>query len=499
MNVFGRLLKSQLGLALLAGVVVGTAGTLAFLHSGRPALAEPTEAGILSGTDLSTLQTLDQAGVSLVEQVAPSVVLIRTSRGEGSGFVYRSDGYIMTNAHVVGNSKQVEVEFHDGTTEKANVVVDSADAFNDIAVVRVTKSGLKPARIADSGTVKPGQIAVAIGAPFGLAESVSFGHISALGRQNFIPDRQSQGGFRGYFNMIQTDAAINPGNSGGPLLNYRGEVIGVNSAINSTTGYSSGVGFAIPANTAKIIADQLISKGEITRAYLGVQPSDMKLFEVNKVGVKTGAILRSVEPASPAGKAGLKVNDVIVEIAGKPIRGEQDLRDAMLLNPPGKAIDIRVFRDGDTKTYSMTPTTRPAEPVASRTPSVRDNGGDWPFGFGPDASEEEPVAPAPDEGKAVPAGPVKLGVNVRDLTAAEQKMSPEGHGAMVVTVEPGSVADRAGVKAGWVIYGIGKTKINSSADIKAALSQYKRGDQAVLSFGKVDDGGSISTSTTVRF
>lgn len=229
MNALKGILRSQVGWALVVGAVVGTAATVGFLYSRTAAIASPDGSAVLSGSALSTLQALDQAGTQLVEQVSPSVVLIRTRNSEGSGVIFRQDGYIITNAHVVQGTQTVDVYFHDGKTSKGKVTVDNNDSFNDIAVVKVERTGLPAADFADSTLVKPGQIAVAFGAPFGLQESVSFGHVSAVGRSNFIPDRTVSLGSRVYNNMIQTDAAINPGNSGGPLLDSQGRLLGMNT------------------------------------------------------------------------------------------------------------------------------------------------------------------------------------------------------------------------------------------------------------------------------
>lgn len=489
MNVLRNLFRSQFGWALLAGAAIGTASTVVFLNSRTPALAEPAQTSMLGGNELSMLATLDSAGTKLVEQVSPSVVLVKTNRGEGSGVVYRADGYIMTNAHVVGGADKVSIEFHDGKTETGTVLRDEMDSYNDIAIVKVDRSDLQPARFADSGTVRPGQLAIAIGAPFGLAESVSFGHVSALGRQNFIPDRGTADGVRAYFNMIQTDAAINPGNSGGPLMNYKGEVIGINTAINTMTGASSGVGFAIPANTAKLIAEQLLTKGKITRAYIGVIPADLKGYEVAKLGIKEGAILRQVPDGGPAKNAGLREGDVVIEIAGKQIRGEQDLRDAMLLNIPGKNIEVKAVRGGRTQTFTVKASSRPAPTAQPTMPQDEE----LPFFNAPGEMPQE----RPQDPDA--AQPVRLGVQVRELTAEEKSLAPNKTGVMVVSVEPNSPAAIAGVKPGVVITQLGDTRISSPDVLKSTISKFKRGDATMLTFGRAESAGSMVVSTTVRF
>jgi serine protease Do len=491
MNAMKRLLKSQFGWALVAGAAIGTAATVGFLHSQSTAIAQPGDAPLLSGTAAETLLALDQAGVQLVEKVSPSVVLIRTGRSEGSGVVYRKDGYIMTNAHVVQGATTARVFFNDGREENGRVVVDPNDSFNDIAIIKVERGDLTPAKFADSTLVKPGQIAVAFGAPFGLQESVSFGHVSALGRMNAIPDPSAALQARVYTNMIQTDAAINPGNSGGPLLNYKGEVIGINSAINSTTGYNTGVGFAIPANTAKLIANELIEDGKITRAFLGLQPTALKKFEMDRLKIAGGAIVRSITAGSPADQAGIKVDDVIVKIGEQNIRTDQDVWNAMLSVDPGKPVVVEVVRDGERKNFTARPVERTAE-LDARGQGL--------------AQAPENLAPErPERGRQLPeqnpddSSQVRLGVEVRDLRQQELSLAPGGSGVLVTNVQPNSVAARAGVRPGHVITSIGENKIKRAEDLTRALGSYSKGDSTVLSFGREDESGRVQMSTTVRF
>jgi serine protease Do len=393
---------------------------------------------------------------------------------EGSGVVFRSDGYLITNAHVVQGSDSVNVLFHDGREETGKVIVDTGDSFNDIAVIKVQRDNLPVAKFADSTLVKPGQIAVAFGAPFGLQESVSFGHVSAIGRMNLIPDRSANLGSRVYTNMIQTDAAINPGNSGGPLLNYKGEVIGINSAINSTTGFNTGVGFAIPSNTAKLVAQELIDDGHITRSFLGLQPEDLKPYEKDNLKIAQGAIVRSVTPGSPADKAGIKVDDIIVKLGQQDVRSHQDVWNAMLSIEPNKPLRVEIIRDGQRKALTARPTERTAD-VESRTP---------------DYAESTPQAPD---------GPVSLGVRVRALKQQELSLAPGGSGVLVESVQPDSPAARAGLRPGHVITQLGSKKITSPESLRQAISEYENGDSTTLSFGRVDESGRMSGTATVTF
>jgi serine protease Do len=414
----------------------------------------------------------------------PSVVHIKAAaRGEGSGVVYRADGYILTNAHVVGGAKEVAVVFHDGKEEKGQVIRDD-DMFSDIAVIKVNRNNLRAAKFADSGNIRPGQIAVAIGAPFGLADSVTFGHVSGLGRSNMIPDYESPSGGRVYFNMIQTDAAINPGNSGGPLMNYRGEVIGINSAINSASGFNTGVGFALPSNTARLLGDQLIANGAIKRGYMGAIPNDLLGYERQNLGLQSGAIIRSVEPNMPADKAGLKEGDVIVELGGREIRGEQDLRDALLVNGPGKSVAVRAIRSGSEKSFTLKLTERP-EIQANAAPAPSDMPEDF---ISPDESPN-----------AAPSGPVQLGLSVRDLEPSETGLAPGGRGVMVVQVDANSPAEKAGVRTGVVVTRLGSTVIGSADQLRAEVAKYKKGQRTTISYGKVSGGSTQMATVTLVF
>lgn len=495
MNPFRKLFKTQIGWALLGGAAVGVAGTIAFLHSHSPAVADLLSPPVLAQNELDTLAALDSASTKLVEQIMPTVVSIEAGRGQGSGVVYRADGYIITNAHVVGRADTVNVIFSDGTELKGKVIRDDSEVLSDLAVVKVEKTGLKAARFADSGNVRLGQLAIAVGAPFGYEQSVSFGHVSGLGRRNAVPDASTPTQARFYFNMVQTDAAMNPGNSGGPLMNYRGEVIGINSAISSMTGANSGVGFAIPSNTAVILADQLIEHGKIRRGYLGLTPEDLKGAEIKKLNISRGAIVRDVQAGTPAAQAGIKPGDVIVEISGKDIRGEQDVRDSMLVHPPGKSVVIKFIREGAPKTVSVKLGDRP-DLLASSGNERQPVPPNLPFG---PFSGPMPEREGGDEPPATNS-PVRLGVVVRSMTPDELANLPgPKKGVYVEQVEPNSVAARAGLEPGMVILRVGNKEIGSAEQLREAVSQYKRGQTALLTFGKFTPEVKMTQSITVRF
>lgn len=473
MQMFRRFFQSNLGWALIAGIAVGAAGTLGFLQTRVPAQAEPNDQRLLNAQDLEILAALDTASAKLVEKVSPSVAYIRTQMGEGSGVVYRPDGYIITNSHVVGSSKTVDVFLADGRQTKGEVIADPADPLADVAVIKVPEDDLVPAQFGDSFEVKPGQIAIAIGAPFGLPESVSFGHVSANGRT-----APWVIGGKAYLNMIQTDAAINPGNSGGPLLNYRGEVIGINTIINTTTGVNAGVGFAIPSNTVRLVADQLIANGKVVRAYLGLTPENLKPVEVKKFGVQQGAIVRNVEEGSAAAKAGMKPGDIVTEIQGRRIRGEQDLRDAMLIHKPGSSVVIKLIRDGKVQSVTAQLTGRP-DLLSQATP------GSQPRVF--DESNAQPDASAP----------VTLGVRIRELTTEEK--GQYGSGVMVTQVEPGSPAEMAGIPVGAVIQKLGDQSITSAEQLKNLISRMRPGARTTITYSMNRNGVSAKVTQTIQF
>jgi putative serine protease PepD len=257
---------------------------------------------------------------------------------EGTGFVYDTNGDILTNEHVVDGATSVSVKFSDGSTYKATVV--GTDPSTDVAVVHVNApaSKLVPLTLADSSAAAVGDGVVAIGNPFGLEGTVTSGIVSAVGREITAPDNSPIEG------AIQTDAAINHGNSGGPLLNMKGEVIGITSQIESDSGGNDGVGFAIPSNTVRAIAQQLIASGKAQHALLGVTPANA----VNGVGVS------DVQSGSGADDAGLKAGDVITAVDGKAVTSPAQLRAVIASHEPGDKITVTIRRDGSTKTVDVT-------------------------------------------------------------------------------------------------------------------------------------------------
>jgi S1-C subfamily serine protease len=309
--------------------------------------------------------------IQLYQQANPSVVYIITPSGSGSGFVYSQDGYIVTNNHVVEGSNSFEVVFSNGDRESADLI--GADVDGDLAVIQVSSlpDGVQPLTLAEPDTLQVGQFVAAIGNPFGEQGSMSFGIVSGLGRS--LPSQRGVTGGSTYSlpEVIQTDAPINPGNSGGPLLNLSGEVVGINAAIESQSGTSSGVGFSIPVAAVRLIVPSLIQSGSYQYPYIGASfASEIGLQEQTQLGLPQtqGAYLVEVTPGSPADQAGLQAadpttgegGDLIVAIDGQPIQNFGDLNSYLVFHTqPGQTIQLSVLRGGQQITLQLTLGTRP--------------------------------------------------------------------------------------------------------------------------------------------
>lgn len=517
-------------LILASGVVVGGLAVASINTWVRPAIAQKNApsnfalASSVSSEELATLRGLDASFSSLAEYVSPSVVNIQAEgqggrdvfgqrmgsvAGVGTGVIYRADGWIITNDHVVNGFDKVTVTLSDGREFKGTVKQVSE---SDIAVVKIDATGLTAASFADSSKVKPGQFSMAVGSPFGLENTVTFGHVSALGRQNQIADSRLQDQVRFYPDLIQTDAPINQGNSGGPLFNIDGQVIGINTAIASATGGSNGIGFAIPANLVKVLADELIEKGKVTRAALGLNPVDLAPYRKKELNITGGALVDSVEPGSPADKAGIKKDDVIVRIGDIPVHSQMDVRLSMYKVAAGQKVDVELMRDGQRKTVNATafsseelralvtknhPTARMQQPRNQGNGDSSNN----PFQNMPDIDEFFKRNQNRDNGDdAQPrqqrTGNARLGVGVSDLTDANRKqfsIPATAKGALVGRIEPGSVAEDIGLQPGMVIHELNGKQINSSEDIVKAMAGVKWGDRVHIVYSKYS-GNSVSRS-----
>jgi putative serine protease PepD len=332
--------------ALVVGAGGGAGAALA-LDGGTKTVEQPAAA--TATTESATLKPTGELTVNQIYQrtkagVVDITVTQGTSKAEGSGFVVDKSGDIVTNQHVVDSGGSIQVEFSDGRKASARVV--GQDLSSDIAVIRVSvpSSELQPLTYADSSKVQVGDGVVAIGSPFGLSGTVTTGVVSALNRSISAPNHYTITG------AIQTDAPINRGNSGGPLLNSHGDVIGVNSQIDSNSGDSSGVGFAVSSNTAQRVAQTLIAGGKVAHPYLGV----------SLVDASNGAGVGSVASGSPADHAGLRSGDVITAIAGKHVSSSTEAVDAIDSHSPGDSLGISFTRSGQTKSVTVTLAERPS-------------------------------------------------------------------------------------------------------------------------------------------
>ena len=307
----------------------------------------------------------DEPVARVAAEVEPSVVQVNVSgvqrtpfgtqkqEGIGSGVIYRSDGYIITNNHVVEGARTVEVAFADGTTEHGEVV--GTDPITDLAVIKVNRDGLPAASFSDDKQLAVGQLTVAIGSPSGFQSTVTSGVLSGMGRE-FPPELTGGQQESSLVDLLQTDAPISPGNSGGALADRDGQVIGINVAYlpPNETG-AEGIGFAIPSYTVVSVADQLIQSGEAQHPYLGVSVSDLTPQVSNRFGVsaESGALIAKVEPGGPADGAGIRAGDVVTGLDSTDIRSSGDLLSALRQYQPGDKVELTVLRDGQKSTFDV--------------------------------------------------------------------------------------------------------------------------------------------------
>ena len=379
----------------------------------------------------------------------------RGGRSGGSGFIISADGYVLTNHHVVDGADKVKVKLADNREFDAKVV--GSDAQYDVALLKIDAKGLPTVRIGDSRTVKPGQWAVAIGSPLGLDHSVTAGIVSATGRSTGGQEQR-------YVPFIQTDVAINQGNSGGPLLNTRGEVIGINSQIYSSSGGYMGISFAIPIDLAMNAVEQIRTTGKVSRGQLGVQVAPIDSLKAQGLGLpdSRGALVNDIVAGSAAGKAGIEAGDVIRSVDGTAINAASDLPPLIGAMAPGTRVRLGILRDGKPREITVTLT----------------------------ALEEDgnPQAAANDDDGAGPAAPQAgsidlLGLRVADLSAAERKQLglDAGQGVRITAVEGSSAREtQPSLRPGMVILQVGRAKVGSVAELNRQLSGVKKGDVVML-------------------
>jgi len=358
---------------------------------------------------------------------------------QGTGFFISPDGYILTNNHVVEKAERVTVNTVQGKEYEAKVI--GTDPKTDIALIKVEAKDTPFAELGDSSQMKVGEWVLAIGNPYGLDHTVTAGIISAKGRQI---DTGS------YQDFIQTDAAINRGNSGGPLINMRGEVVGITSNIFTPTGGNIGIGFAIPSNIAKKVVVQLKAKGRVVRGYLGILPVELTEGMRKQFGLKDlkGAIVSSVTPGSPADAAKLKPYDVIVAINGQPVENVSDLRFKIADIEPGKAVALKVIRDG--KEIALTAT-------AVEQPS--------------DAQRGQAATPDKSTGLSLEALSPQLARRYGLRTA---------EGLLITDVQPLSEAARQGLESGMIILEVNRVKVTTVAQFNAIVKKAAPGDELIL-------------------
>jgi serine protease Do len=350
----------------------------------------------------------------------------RMVRGQGSGFIVRPDGYIMTNNHVVAEATEIRVFLSNGRDYDAELV--GTDSETDLAVIRIDADGLETASFGDSDAIEVGQWVLAVGNPFGLENTVTAGIISAKGR---LLRQVSY-----YGNLIQTDAAINPGNSGGPLVNLDGEVIGVSNAITTNNGVSMGIGFAIPANMARSVADSLVASGRVIRGWLGVTMRLVTPDVAETLGFEgQGVVILNLNGDGPADQAGLRIDDIITSIDGRPVDNSSVLQNVIARSSPGTEVELGIFRDGRRSTMSLTLGERPSlDALTGRFESP------------------------------------ELGVTVRTVDLSGQGL--DGGGVIIVAVEPDGYADAVGLRLRDVILSLGDRDIDNVRDFRRALDDF---------------------------
>ena len=362
-------------------------------------------------------------------------------KGLGSGFIISQNGYILTNNHVVQGADKITVRLHDGREFKAKII--GTDPNTDVALIKINADNLPVLPLGDSDKLEVGEWVMAIGNPFGLSYTLTVGVVSAKGRSNV--------GITDYEDFIQTDAAINPGNSGGPLINIKGEAVGINTAIFTRSGGYMGIGFAIPINMVKSIEKQLIEKGEVTRGYLGVMIQNLTPDLRESFGLKEneGVLISDVIEGSPAEKAGLKRGDVVIQFNGKKVKDVSEFRNMVALTPPGTKVKILVMRNGKRREFKVV-----LGNLKKATLAV--------------ASKSEILK--------------KLGFSVQNLTKdlAEQFGYSRKKGVLIDKVIPGSPAYQAALEPGMLILEVNRVPVRNIGEFFKALRKSRKSGKVLL-------------------
>jgi serine protease Do len=463
----------QTGLAVLAGVLLLGGAAWRDMALDARAFAQPAAAAapavtreLPGGRDsysdvvkmvvpaVVTVRSDGKARVSPTQFQAPDEDFLRRFFGDGfergqrtprtfrqsalgSGVIVSADGYILTNNHVIENGDDIKVTLSDDRTLSAKLV--GADKPSDLAVLKVNASDLHPLSLGNSDAVQVGDVVLAVGNPLNLGQTVTMGIISAKGRSTGVGDG-------GYEDFLQTDAPINHGNSGGALVNTKGELVGINSQIVSPSDGNIGIGFAIPANMARHVMDELRSKGKVTRSRLGVVVQPVSSDIAASLGLKqvNGAIVAQVESGSAAERAGIKQGDVIVSFNGQPVHDTNSLRNRVADTTPGTSASVVIVRDGAEKTLTVKPEEASPENSARR--------GDQPA----------------DEDKTA------LGVSVAPLTpelATRYRLPKTAQGVLVQDVRPDGRAAEAGIRAGDIIEQANRQAVGSVEDLRSAVGR----------------------------
>lgn len=369
-------------------------------------------------------------------------------RSLGSGVIVSSDGYIITNYHVVEKADEIKVTLYDKQDYKGKII--GSDPKTDIALIKIFAKDLPAVKWGNSDNLQVGEFVLAFGNPYGFSHTVTMGIVSAVGRANV--------GIADYEDLIQTDAAINPGNSGGPLVNIKGELIGINTAIFSRTGGYQGIGFAVPSNMAESVMKQLVKVGKVTRGWLGVTIQSITPDLAKEFGLKNGkgAVVNDILKGSPAEKAGLKRGDVILEVDGKTVNDAESLRNIVAQREIGSQITIKIIREG--KPISLTAKVSEL-PVEMQETSI-------------EKSEKEM-----DE-ENVFAGFTVIALS-QEITK-QLGLSRDEKGVVIIKVEPDSPAEEAGLKKGDVIQEINKRTVTNLRDFNNIISRIKEGDSILL-------------------